>query len=68
VISNSENGSGSGASKITRDVTEVVAQLPVTIEALTGIDLGAALRNLPGLKTSDGDGSGESETSDTAEK
>ncbi len=68
VISNSENGSGSGASKITRDVTEVVAQLPVTIEALTGIDLGAALRNLPGLKASDGDNSQEAEMPDTTEK
>jgi flotillin len=50
VISSGENGSGSGASKITQDVTNIIAQVPTTIEALTGIDLTEALRNLPGLK------------------
>ncbi len=51
VISNGgENGSGSGASRITQDVTNVISQVPATIEALTGIDLSEALLNLPGLK------------------
>lgn len=51
VISNGgENGSGSGASRITQDVTNVIAQVPATIEALTGINLSEALLNLPGLK------------------
>jgi flotillin len=45
-----ENGSGAGASKITQDVTNIVAQLPATIEALTGIDLIAAINELTGLK------------------
>ncbi len=45
-----ENGSGSGASRITQDVTNIVAQLPATIQALTGIDLIAAINELAGLK------------------
>ncbi len=51
VISNGGNGSGSGVSRITQDVANVIAQLPVIIEALTGIDLEETLRSLPGLKT-----------------
>ncbi len=48
--SGGENGSGSGASKITQDVTTIIAQLPATIQALTGIDLIAAINDLTGLK------------------
>ncbi len=48
VIINS-GGDGSGASKITADVTNIVAQLPETIEALTGVNLIEALESLPGL-------------------
>jgi flotillin len=49
VISNGgENGAG--ASKITQDVTNIIAQVPATIEALTGMDLMGAIGNLPGLK------------------
>ncbi len=55
VISSGENGSGSGASRVTEDVTRIIAQVPTTIEALTGIDLTKALRNLPGLKGEAGD-------------
>jgi flotillin len=46
-----ENGSGAGASKVTQDVTTIVAQLPAAIEALTGIDLIAVLNELPALQT-----------------
>ncbi len=54
VISNgSEDGAGSGVSKITQDVTNIVAQLPTTIEALTGMDLMSALNDLAGLKTNE---------------
>ena len=35
----------SGASKITRDITGVMAQLPETIKGLTGIDLTNILKN-----------------------
>jgi len=44
---------GAGASKVTRDVTNTVAQLPALVEALTGIDLLGTLKHLPGVVTSD---------------
>jgi len=50
IIGGGENGSGSGASRITEDVTRIIAQVPTTIEALTGVDLTSALQSLPGLK------------------
>jgi len=37
IIINSGNGVGGGASKLTGDVTQIVAQLPPVIESLTGI-------------------------------
>jgi flotillin len=43
------NGDGTGASKLTADVTNIVAQVPATVEALTGIDLMQALQSLPGI-------------------
>lgn len=48
VIINS-GGDGAGASKLTQDVTNIVAQVPATIEALTGVDLMQTLKNLPGV-------------------
>ncbi len=48
VIINS-GGDGAGASKVTADVTNIVAQVPETIEALTGINLIEALKSLPGI-------------------
>lgn len=64
VVINS-GGDGAGTSKVTEDVTNIVAQVPATIEALTGVDLLAALQGLPGVSGA-GDGSGhqEPETSD----
>jgi len=38
VVVNSGSGGG-GASKITKDVTDIIAQLPPVVEGLTGIDL-----------------------------
>jgi len=49
VVINSGNEGGAGASRITRDVTDIVAQVPATIEALTGSDLMSTLQSLPGL-------------------
>ncbi len=49
LISNGSDGQV-GASKITGDVANMMTQVPATIEALTGIDLFEALRNLPGLR------------------
>jgi flotillin len=50
ISSGGDGGSGAGASRITNDVTNIIAQVPTTIEALTGIDFTQALQNLPGLK------------------
>ena len=47
VISN--GGDSAGASKVTADIANIVAQVPATIEALTGVDLISALQQLPGL-------------------
>ena len=50
VISNGgDNGSGSGASKVTQDVSSTIAQLPALVESLTGVDLISSLKNLPGI-------------------
>jgi flotillin len=49
VVSTGSDG-GAGVSKITQDVTNIIAQIPATIEALTGMDLMGAISNLPGLK------------------
>jgi flotillin len=54
VISN--GGDSAGASKITADVTNIVAQVPATLEALTGINLVEALQSLPGFGQSSQDG------------
>jgi flotillin len=48
VIINSGDGGG-GASKLTQDVADIVAQVPATVEALTGVDLIETLKNLPGI-------------------
>jgi flotillin len=50
VIINSGNGVGGGASKLTGDVTQIMAQLPPVIESLTGIKFERLLEQVPGLK------------------
>ncbi|MFZ5918687.1 MAG: SPFH domain-containing protein [Chloroflexota bacterium] len=47
VISSGGDGAAAGASRVARDVTDIVAQVPETIEALTGINLIEMLQNLP---------------------
>jgi len=49
VIINS-GGEGGGASKVTKDVTDIIAQLPPVLESLTGMDLEQLLKKLPALK------------------
>jgi flotillin len=49
-------GEGAGASRLTQDITNIVAQVPATVEALTGIDLVESLKTLPMIKSS---GAGE---------
>jgi flotillin len=55
VISNGQNGSGTGAARISQDIAEIVAQVPATVEALTGFDLLEAIGNLTGMKPSAGE-------------
>jgi flotillin len=54
VIINSGNGVGGGASKLTGDVTQIVAQLPPIIESLTGIKFEKLIEQVPGLRKSMG--------------
>jgi flotillin len=49
VVISSGDGGGAGASKITADIANIVAQVPTTVEALTGLDLLETIRNLPGI-------------------
>lgn len=50
VIINSGNGPGGGASKLTGDVTQIIAQLPPVLESLTGVQLDKLLAQVPALK------------------
>ncbi len=50
VIINSGNGPGGGASKLTGDVTQIMAQLPPVIESLTGIKFEKLLEQVPALR------------------
>jgi flotillin len=60
VIINSGNGPGGGASKVTGDVTQIIAQLPPVIESLTGIKFEKLLEQVPALKKAMGkDDAGE---------
>jgi flotillin len=50
VMVNTNGGEGGiGASKITSEVTNIIAQVPPVIEAMTGIKLSDLMRNVPGL-------------------
>jgi len=55
VIINNSGGTdgkagGAGASKVTKDVTEIISQLPPVIESLTGIDMETLIKNIPAIK------------------
>lgn len=41
---------GAGANRITRDVVNIISQLPDVVEALTGIDILGTIKSLPGIK------------------
>ncbi|MCC6799461.1 MAG: flotillin family protein [Anaerolineae bacterium] len=51
VISNGD-GAGAGASKISGDIAAIIAQVPATVEALTGMNLTEAISQLPGVMSS----------------
>lgn len=48
VIINS--GDGGGASKITGDIANIIAQMPEMVESLTGVDVVDTIKNLPAVK------------------
>jgi flotillin len=50
VIINSGSGPGGGASKLTGDLTQIIAQLPPVIESLTGIKFEKLLEQVPALR------------------
>ena len=50
VIINSGNGPGGGASKLTGDVTAIMAQLPPILESLTGVKFEKLLEQVPALR------------------
>ena len=54
VIINSGGGLGGGASKLTGDVTQIIAQLPPVIESLTGIKFERLLEQVPALRNAMG--------------
>ena len=49
VIINSGDGGG-GASKITADIANIIAQMPEMVESLTGVDVVDTIKNLPAVK------------------
>ena len=54
VIINSGNGPGGGASKLTGDVTQIMAQLPPVLESLTGVKFEKLLEQVPALRNAMG--------------
>ena len=50
VIINAGGGPGGGASKLTGDVTQIIAQLPPVVESLTGIKFEKLLEQVPALR------------------
>ena len=50
----SGNGPGGGASKLTGDVTQIMAQLPPVLESLTGVKFEKLLQQIPALKNAMG--------------
>lgn len=54
VISSGDGANGgAGASKISADIANIVAQVPELVEALTGLDLTETIKGLPGVITTD---------------
>ncbi|GAB4413562.1 MAG: flotillin family protein [Anaerolineae bacterium] len=49
VIISSGDGANAGASKLSADITNIIAQIPATVEALTGLNLTETISQLPGI-------------------
>jgi flotillin len=50
VVINSGDGSGGGASRLTGDITQIIAQLPPVLESLTGVKFDRLLQQIPTLR------------------
>jgi len=50
VVINSGGDDGAGSSKVTQDITNIIAQVPETVKALTGVDVIDTIKNLPAVK------------------
>jgi flotillin len=48
-------GEGGGVSKITGDITNIIAQLPPVVEALSGVNLGEMVKRIPGISNTKAD-------------
>lgn len=53
VIISSGDGAGAGASKLSADITNIIAQVPATVEALTGLNLTETISKLPNILTAE---------------
>jgi flotillin len=49
IVSTGDGTGGAGAHKVTKDIVEIVAQLPPVLEALTGIDVNEMIQRVPAL-------------------
>ena len=58
MIGGGGDGDGVGASRLTGDVTRIIAQLPEVVEALTGVDILGTVKNLRGVVATDGPADG----------
>lgn len=61
IIVINSGGDGAGSSKVTQDISNIIAQVPATVEAITGIDLTQTIRNIPGFNTNATDEASENE-------
>jgi flotillin len=52
IVSTGGGDGGAGASKVTKDVIDVIAQLPPAIQALSGVDLAELVKRIPELRRS----------------
>jgi flotillin len=50
IVINSGDGSGGGASRITGDITQIIAQLPPVLESLTGVKFDKLMEQIPALR------------------
>jgi flotillin len=53
IVNTGGEGPGAGAGRVTRDVAEIMAQLPPIVENLAGIDLKKLINLVPQLKSED---------------